>query len=154
MLLVAHGAAYGLHDLVIDLGETVDGLGMLGGLGASSSLSADNLQTYDLFFRSLFVLVIIELDSRRLVHYGATRNPAAAWVAQQLREATPFSEGPRFLIRDNDNKLGEAFARVGDGTGIEALRTPYGAPKADAAKLRAVCERFLGSVRRECLDQC
>ena len=70
----------------------------------------------------------------------------------QLREATPFSEGPRFLIRDNDNKLGEAFARVGDGTGIEALRTPYGAPKADAAKLRAVCERFLGSVRRECLD--
>jgi putative transposase len=114
---------------------------------ASEIWACDFLQTYDLFFRSLFVLVIIELGSRRLVHFGATRNPTDAWVAQQLREATPFSEGPRFLIPDNDNKFGEAFARVADGTGIEVLRTPYGAPKANA-----ICERFLGSVRRECLD--
>jgi transposase InsO family protein len=70
-----------------------------------------------------------------------------AWVAQQLREATPFAEGPRFLIRDNDRKYGASFARVAKGTGIEVLRTPYGAPKANA-----ICERFLGSLRRECLD--
>jgi putative transposase len=62
-------------------------------------------------------------------------------------EATPFGEGPRFLIRDNDNKFGDAFARVADGTGIEVLTTSYQAPKANA-----ICERFLGSVRRECLD--
>ena len=68
-------------------------------------------------------------------------------MAQQLREATPFGEGPRYLIRDNDNKFGDAFARVADGTDIEVLTTPYQAPKANA-----VCERFLGSVRRECLD--
>jgi putative transposase len=109
--------------------------------------AVDFLQTYDLFFRTLFVFVVIELDSRRLVHFGVTRSPDDAWVAQQLREATPFGEGPRFLIRDNDNKFGAAFARVADGTDIEVLTTPYQAPKTNA-----ICERFLGSVRRECLD--
>jgi len=114
---------------------------------ASEIWACDFLQTYDLFFRSLFVFVIIELSSRRLVHFGVTRNPTDAWVAQQLREPTPFGEGPRYLIRDNDSKYGSSFARVAAGTGIEVLRTPYGAPKANA-----ICERFLGSVRRECLD--
>jgi transposase InsO family protein len=109
--------------------------------------AVDFLQTYDLFFRTIFVFVVIELGSRRLVHFGVTRSPNDAWVAQQLREATPFGEGPRFLIRDNDNKFGTAFDRVADGTDIEVLITPYQAPK-----VNAICERFLGSVRRECLD--
>jgi putative transposase len=109
--------------------------------------ACDFLQTYDLFFRTLFVFVIIELESRRLVHFGVTRSPGDDWVAQQLREATPFGEGPRFLIRDNDNKYGDAFARVAEGSGIEVLPMPYQTPKANA-----ICERFLGSVRRECLD--
>ena len=114
---------------------------------ASQIWACDFLQTYDLFFRSVFVFVIIELGSRRIVHFGVTRNPTDQWTAQQLREATPFAEGPRFLIHDNDNKYGNSFAQVADGTGIEVLRTPYRAPKANA-----ICERFLGSLRRECLD--
>jgi putative transposase len=114
---------------------------------ASEIWACDFLQTYDLLFRSMFVFVIIELSSRRLVHFGVTRNPTDAWLAQQMREATPFGEGPRYLIRDNDRKYGRLFSRVASGTGIEVLRTPYEAPKANA-----VCERFLGSVRRECLD--
>jgi putative transposase len=114
---------------------------------ATEIWACDFLQTYDLFFRALFVFVIIELDSRRLVHFDVTRNPTDAWVAQQLREATPFSQGPRYLIRDNDSKYGSSFALIAAGTGIKVLRTPYGAPKANA-----ICERFLGSVRRECLD--
>ena len=69
-------------------------------------------------------------------------------MAQQLREATPFGQASRFLIRDRDSKYGEAFTRVVVGTSIEVLKTPYRAPKGNA-----VCERFLGSVRRECLDQ-
>jgi hypothetical protein len=84
----------------------------------------DFLQAYGLFFRTLFVFVIVELESRRLVHFGVTRSPHDAWVAQQLREATPFGKGPRFLIRDNDTKFGAAFARVAEGTGIEVLTTP------------------------------
>jgi len=114
---------------------------------ANETWVCEFLQTYDLFFRSLFVFAVIELGSRRLVHFGVTRNPTDAWLAQQAREATPFARGPRFLIRDNDSKYGRLFARVASGTGIEVLRTPYGAPQANA-----ICERFLGSVRRECLD--
>jgi putative transposase len=114
---------------------------------ASQIWACDFLQTYDLFFRTVFVFVIIELGSRRVVHFGVTRNPTDQWTAQQLREATPFGKGPRFLIRDNDNKYGDSFAQVADGTGIEVLKTPYRAPKANAT-----CERFLGSLRRECLD--
>jgi hypothetical protein len=57
------------------------------------------------------------------------------------------AENCHLLIRDNDAKFGDAFARVADGSGLEVLATPYQAPKANA-----VCERFLGSVRRECLD--
>ena len=109
--------------------------------------ACDLLQTYEIFFLTVFAFVIIELGSRRVVHYGVTRNPTDAWVAQQLREATPFGEGPRYLIRDNDAKYGASFGRVAAGAGIGVLRTPYGAPKANA-----ICERFLGSLRRECLD--
>jgi len=109
--------------------------------------ACDFLQTYDVFFRTVFLFVIIELGSRRLVHFGVPRNPTDSWAAQQLREATPFGEGPRYLVGDNDRKYGRSFARVASGTGIEIVRTPFGAPRANAA-----CERFLGSVRRECLD--
>lgn len=114
---------------------------------ASEIWACDFLQTYDILFRTVFVFVIIELGSRRVVHFGGTRCPTDAWVAQQLREATPFGEGPQYLIRDNDDKFGPSFARVAKGTGIEVLKTPYRAPKANA-----ICERFMGSLRRECLD--
>jgi hypothetical protein len=107
--------------------------------------ACDFLQTYDVFFRTIFVFVIIELGSRRVVHFGVTRHPTDRWAAQQLREATPFGEGPRYLICDNDDKYGDSFEQV--TAGIEVLKTPYKAPKANA-----ICERFLGSLRRECLD--
>ncbi|MBK9745733.1 MAG: transposase [Chloroflexi bacterium] len=112
---------------------------------ASDIWACDFLQTYDLWFRTLFVFFIIELDSRRVVHFAVTSHPSDVWVAQQLREATPFDTRPWFLIRDNDRKYGTEFQRATNG--IEVLRTPIRAPKANA-----VCERFLGSVRRECLD--
>jgi transposase InsO family protein len=78
---------------------------------------------------------------------GVTRHPTDAWVAQQLREATPFGAVPRFLIRDNDRKYGSHFDHVAASSGIRVLRTPVRTPRANAT-----CERFLGSVRREYLD--
>ncbi len=91
----------------------------------------------------------MELASRRIVHVNITAYPIDAWVAQQLREATPFGQHPRFLIRDRDRNAtrGDTFSRVAKGSSVEMLKTPYRAPKANA-----VGERFLGSVRRECLD--
>jgi len=109
--------------------------------------ACDFLPVYDLFFRPLFIFFIIELGTRQIMHFGVTRSPTDEWTAQQLREATPFGQAPRFLIRDNDSKYGASFTQVARASGIEVLRTPYRAPKANA-----LCERFLGSVRRECLD--
>ncbi len=109
--------------------------------------ACDFTQTYNLFFAPLFVFVIIELSSRRIVHTAVTAHPTDAWVAQQLREATPWGEHPRFLIRDNDSKYGSHFTAVAAGSGIEILRTPIQAPNANS-----FCERFLASLHRECLD--
>jgi transposase InsO family protein len=114
---------------------------------ADAIWACDFIQVTDVCFRSLFIFVIVELSSRRVVHLGVTRHPTDAWVAQQLREATPFQQGPKYLIRDNDRKYGERFAAVAEGTSIDVVRTPIRAPRANA-----VCERFIGSVRRECLD--
>ncbi len=113
--------------------------------------ACDFLPVYDLFFRPLFIF-IVELGTRRVLHFNVTRSPTDEWTAQMersavLREATPFGHAPRFLIRDNDSKYGGKFRRVAVSTGIEVLRTPYRAPRANA-----FCERYLGSVRRECLD--
>jgi putative transposase len=82
-----------------------------------------------------------------VIHLGVTRSPTDAWTAQQLREATAFGVGPKYLILDTDSKFGVTFARVAKTSGIKILKTPYHAPRANA-----ICERFLGSVRRECLD--
>ncbi len=114
---------------------------------ASAIWACDFVQIHDCWFRDLFAFFIIELGSRQVVHAAVTRQPSDAWLAQQLREATPFGVAPRYLIRDNDDKFGVDFARVAQGAGIEILKTPYHAPRANAYG-----ERFLGSLRRECLD--
>ena len=62
------------------------------------------LPVFDLFFRQVYLFFIVELTSRRIVHFNVTAHPKDAWVAQQLREATPFGQAPRFLIRDRDGK--------------------------------------------------
>jgi putative transposase len=115
---------------------------------AHETWACDFLQTYDLLFRPIFAFFVIAIASRRVVHVGVTRSPSSAWVTQQLREATAWGEGPRFLIRDNDDKFGTSFDAVAaTGTAIKILRTPIRAPNANA-----FCERFLRSVRTECLD--
>ncbi len=109
--------------------------------------ACDFLPVIDLFFRQTYAFFIIELGSRRVVHFGVTPHPTDAWVARQLREATPYGLTPRFLIRDRDSKYGDEFTRAAGASSIEVLKTPYRAPEANA-----ICERFLSSVRRECLD--
>jgi len=91
--------------------------------------ACDFLQVTDLFLRSLFAFFIIDLHSRRVIHVGVTRSPTDAWTAQQLREATPFGQGPKYLIRDRDSKFGSCFARVAATSGIKILKTPYHAPR-------------------------
>ena len=102
---------------------------------------------HDLFFRPHYIFIIIELKTRRVVHAAVTRKPTDAWTTQQLREATPWAGGPRYLIRDRDKKYGALFSAVARSTGIKELKAPAQAPRANA-----VCERLIGSLKRECLD--
>jgi transposase InsO family protein len=109
--------------------------------------ACDFTVVHDLLFRPLFIFVVIELQTRRIVHAAVTRSPTDDWTAQQLREATPWGKGAEYLIRDRDSKYGPLFSSVAKSTGIKVLKTPVRAPKANA-----ICERFIGSLRRECLD--
>jgi transposase InsO family protein len=107
----------------------------------------DLLKVRDLFFRCHYVFVVMHLETRRMLCAISTRQPTAPWLAQQLRHLTPFGAAPKFLIRDNDQKFGEAFDAVASGAGAQIIRTPLMSPKANAH-----VERMIGSVRRECLD--
>ncbi len=114
---------------------------------AGETWACDFLQLYDVLLRPIFAFFIVKHATREVVHVGVTRAPTDEWTAQQLREATPYGEGPKYLVRDNDGKFGRHFAAVAQGSGIEIVKIPPRSPD-----LNPICERFLGSVRRECLD--
>ena len=95
----------------------------------------------------IFAFFIVDVNKKTVVHVGVTRSPSEAWTAQQLREVTPFGEGGEVIIRDRDSKFGGEFDRVATGAGMRVVRTAVRAPN-----MNAVCERFIGSTRRECLD--
>ena len=97
------------------------------------------------------MLFVIELGSRRVHVAGVTAYPTGLWVAQQARnllvELDDRAAAFRFLIRDRDTKFTRAFDDVWRSTGAEIICTPIRAPNANA-----VAERWVGTVRRECLD--
>jgi putative transposase len=96
--------------------------------------------------RLLFVLVLLAHDRRRIVHVAVTPHPTAAWTAQQFREAFPWDQTPRYLIHDRDLAV-QAVTATARAMGIEVVRTAPRSPWQNA-----YVERFIGSVRRECLD--
>ena len=98
-------------------------------------------------FQELYTLVVLSLDRRRIVFVTATEHPTALWLAQQVREAFPWNTAPRYLIRDNDGKYGEAFRRIVRACGIrDRPIAPY------SPWQNGYVERVIGSIRRECLD--
>jgi len=98
-------------------------------------------------FRTLYVLVFVSHVRRELVHLMVTASPSAAWVWQQLIDATPWNRKPVHLIHDRDNVYGKDFDARLAALGVIGIRTPYRAPKANA-----IAERLVGTLRRECLD--
>jgi putative transposase len=95
------------------------------------------------------VLFFIELGTRRVHVAGVTTNPDGTWVTQQARNLLMAAQGrrPRFLLRDRDAKFTQAFDEVFHSEGAEVLITPMQAPQANA-----YAERWIGTVRTECLD--
>ena len=97
-------------------------------------------------FRMLYVFVVIEHGTRRLAHVNVTANPTAEWTLQQLREAT--TEGRhRHLIHDRDRIYSRQLDHSIEALGLKVLRSPIASPKANS-----ICERVIGTIRRECLD--
>ena len=120
---------------------------------AESMIACDFFTVDTVALRRLYVLFFIEVSSRRVHLAGITENPDGAWVAQQARNlAWEFSDRripARFLIRDNDAKFSGAFDEVFRSEGIEVIRTPVEAPKANA-----IAERFVGTVRGSAWTGC
>ena len=99
-------------------------------------------------FRLLYVLVVlIEHGSRRLLHFNVTQHPSAEWTLQQLREVVGFDHAHRYLIHDRDSIFARQLDESIKSLGVKVLKSPPRSPKANA-----ICERVIGTIRRECLD--
>jgi len=114
---------------------------------AQAIVACDFFVTVTSTFRLLYVLVVMEHRSRRLIHCNVTAHPTATWTRQQLREVLGFDTPYRYLIHDRDSIFSREFDASIGSFGVGVLKTPPRSPMANA-----VCERLIGTIRRECLD--
>lgn len=110
-------------------------------------VAADFFVVPTVSFNLLFVFVILSHDRRRLVHFAVTEHPTSEWAARQLLEAFPWGNAPRYLLRDRDGSYGEKFCEAANWLGIREVLTAPQSPWQNA-----YVERWIGSIRRECLD--
>jgi hypothetical protein len=109
-------------------------------------MAADLFVVPTVTFRLLFALVILAHDRRQIVHVAVTEHPTAAWTAQQLRNAFPENEAPRYLLHARDSVFAHVATTL-EGMNIQEVRTAPRSPWQNA-----YAERVIGSIRRECLD--
>jgi transposase InsO family protein len=118
---------------------------------ASAIVLTDFFSVDTVFLKRLYVLLYMELATRRVIWFAFTDRPAAVWVSQQARnlcwELSEVGVDARFLVHDHDAKFGGGSDLVFQAEGVKVIRTPIAAPKANAH-----IERQIGSTRRECLD--
>ncbi len=98
-------------------------------------------------FRILYVLVVLRHERRQVVYFNITEHPTGQWTAQQMVEAFPWDEAPRYLLRDRDNVYDTTFRRRVHSLGIEEVLTAPRSPWQNP-----YVERLIGSVRRDCLN--
>ena len=114
--------------------------------------ACDSLTVDTVLLRRIFVFFLLEIGTRRVYVLGVTRHPTGDWVTQQARNfmlsVRERAYGFRFLVRDRDTKFTARFDAVFADAGIEVLRSPPRAPKANG-----YAERWVSTVRRECLDR-
>ena len=112
----------------------------------SQIIAADLFVVPTVRFRLLFVLVILAHDRRQIVHVAVTAHPTAGWTAQQLRNAFPENEAPRYLLHDRDSVFADMATTIA-GMDTHEVRTAPRSPWQNAS-----VERVIGSIRRECVD--
>ena len=119
---------------------------------ATTVLAGDFFPVDTVLMRRLYVLFSIEIDTRRVQLSGITTNPVGGWVTQQARNLSfvlaEQGRQAKFLIRDRDAKFTASFDEVFAPEGIRNIATPIRSPRANAS-----AARFIGTVRRECLDR-
>jgi transposase InsO family protein len=114
---------------------------------AGSVLASDFFVVVTATFRVLYVFVVLEVGTRRILQWNVTAHPTAEWTAQQCRMIVPGDQAHRFVIHDRDTIYSEGVDRTLEAMGLRVLKTPVRAPQANA-----FCERVIGTIRRECLD--
>jgi putative transposase len=114
---------------------------------ANAIVACDFCTVVTATFRLLSVFVVMEHATRRILHADVTAHPTARWTLQQLREAMPSDHGYRFLIHDRDAIFCQELDQRIRHLGLRVLKTPPLSPQANA-----LCERLLGTLRRECVD--
>jgi putative transposase len=114
---------------------------------AREIIACDSCVAVTATFRVLYVLVVMEHASRRLIHLDATARPTAACTVQQLRETIPSDHEYRFIIHDHDKIFSAELNASLTHLGLKVITTPVCSPQANS-----LCERLIGTLRRECLD--
>ncbi len=114
---------------------------------AKAIIACDFFVAATVTFRTLYVFVLIQHGSRRLLHFNVTAHPTAAWTLQQLREVIGNEDSYRYLIHDRDAIFARHLDESIKALGLNILKSPVRCPKANG-----ICERVIGTIRRECLD--
>ena len=114
---------------------------------AKAILACDLFIAVTATFRMLYVFVVIEHGSRRLVRVDITAHPSADWTLQQLREVVGMDCSHRYLLHDRDSFFAKRLDESIKAPGVSELKSPPRSPKANS-----ICERAIGTIRRECLD--
>ena len=115
---------------------------------AGEILACDFFVTVTATFRLVYVFLVLDIDTRRILHWNVTAHPTAEWTVQQFRACLTGDEPYRFIIHDRDSIYSPAVDRAISSMGVRVLKTPARVPQANA-----FCERLIGTARRECLDQ-
>ena len=98
-------------------------------------------------FRVFYIFVVLDVGTRRILHWNVTDHPTADWTAQQFRMVVSGDQPHRWIIHDRDRIYSDGVDATVAAMGLTILKTPVRAPQANA-----FCERLIGTIRRECLD--